>query len=132
MLQLRANLDKNCELRDRVVTGEVPANGLVNMSVDELATREKQKERERQRQEKFEEMQSDWLVKNDMKIRAKIGIGSEGMFKVLRRSPCQPPPWLLPSDARTRRLPARPFSARGAGRSARTWTRNRRAPQMSP
>ncbi|KAJ1454286.1 transcription factor S-II-domain-containing protein [Pelagophyceae sp. CCMP2097] len=80
--QLTFNLKKNAGLRLRLLRGDVDAQRLLRMGIEELATQELQKERERMAQHAHDARSLDWDKKNRDRINKSIGVDeSRGMFQ---------------------------------------------------
>jgi len=80
--QLVFNVKKNSNLRDSLRAGEIEADDLVKMSVEELATKELREERQRMRDFQHDARSLDWDKRNRDRLMKAIGIDeSKGMFQ---------------------------------------------------
>jgi transcription elongation factor S-II len=93
---LRFNLGKNPALSQRLLAGvgvpqgavdgePLKAEQLVQMTPEELASKEKQRELAEARERKFQERRVDWDQKNEALLNAQAGIKADaGLFKCRR------------------------------------------------
>lgn len=80
--QLAFNLKRNDVLRDRLLAGDISAEQLCGMSIDELATSSVREQREQARNFLHDARSLDWSKKNRDTINKSIGINDDkGMFQ---------------------------------------------------
>ncbi len=71
------NIKKNVDLTTQILLGQIPANELVDMTTEQLASDEKRKEREERARKIMDTSRLDWDQANEDKINEMCGIKGE-------------------------------------------------------